>query len=514
MFACLFAPDFLVQAALRLEPEDTREVLKQSPIAILDGPASLLRVAATNEAARLAGIEMEMTKLQVETCGRVWLRKRSPASENAAQTALLDCATSFSPRVESTAPGIVVLDLAGTEKLFGQTQALARKIALRAAEFGLELNVAIASNPDTAFYAARGFTGITVIPAGEEAERLGSLPVDVLYTSPEMLATLETLDSWGIRNFRSLALLPPVPVVERLGHEGLRLQKIARGETRRTLVPAEDPPDFVESYEFENPVEALESLTFILNRLLQQVCARLASRSLATNELRLKLELEARQLKSGENKEFYQRSWKLPLPIQDSKVLFRLAYLDLEGNTQPAPIQKIIVQAMPVKPRFAQSGLFTPASPEVEQLEITLARIRGVVGNADENGVACVGSPRVLDSHRPDSFSVEPFAGIDDDSDSSPAALPVIALRIFRPALQTAVELAEEKPCSMTLRKKQLKVLAASGPWRSSGNWWNASSAWARDEWDVALKTSEGIGFYHIYLDRIKNQWFVEGSFD
>jgi protein ImuB len=512
MFACLFAPDFPVQAVLRLEPEDTREVLKQSPIAVLDGPASLPRVVASNEPARRAGIEMDMTRLQVETCGRVWLRKRSPANENAAQAALLDCATRFSPRVESTAPGTVILDLAGTEKLFGSVQVLTQKIALQAAEFGFELNIATAADPDSALYAARGFPGITLIPAGEEAERLASLPVDVLSISPEMMGIL---DSWGIRNFHALALLPPVPIVERLGQEGLQLQKIARGETRRTIVPAAPAVDFIESFEFDDPVETLESLTFILNRLLQQVCARLAARSLATNELRLKLGLEVRQLKSGENKEFYERAWKLPLPIQDSKVLFRLAYLDLENNAQPAPIQKIIVQAVPVKPRHAQSGLFAPASLETEQLEITLARIRGIVGTADENGVACVGSPRVLDSHKPDSFTVQPFSGMNEDEepDSSPAA-PIISLRIFRPALETAVELAEEKPCSVSLRKKQLRVLAASGPWRSSGNWWSASSAWTRDEWDVALKTAEGVGFYRIYLDRIRNKWFVEGGFD
>src|SRR5579863_3359809 len=216
MFACLFSPDFPVQAALRLEPEDTREVLKQSPIVILEGPASLPRVMSMNEPARLSGIEINMTKLQVETCGRVISRKRAAANENAAQAALLDCATRFSPRVESTAPGTVILDLAGTEKLFGRMQTLIQKIALQAAAFGFELNIAVAANPDTAFFAARGFTGATMIPAGEEAERLGSLPVDVLSTSTEML---EILDSWGIRNFHGLALLPPVPLVERLGQQ-------------------------------------------------------------------------------------------------------------------------------------------------------------------------------------------------------------------------------------------------------------------------------------------------------
>ena len=84
MFACLFTPDFSVQAALRLEPEERRELLKQSPAAILDGSASLLRVMATNEAARVAGMEIGMTKLQAEACGRAWLRRRSFVQEESA----------------------------------------------------------------------------------------------------------------------------------------------------------------------------------------------------------------------------------------------------------------------------------------------------------------------------------------------------------------------------------------------------------------------------------------------
>src|SRR5579859_5694178 len=277
MFACLYAPDFPVQAALRLEPEEKRGILKQSRVGILDGPATLLRVIATNEAARLAGVEIGMTKLQAESCGHAVLRRRSLAQEEAAQAALLDCGSEFSPRVESTAPGTVTLDLAGTGKLFGPRQSTAEKIILSAAQFGFDLNIAIASNPNTAFYAALGFHGITIISTGEEAARLGSLPLNVLSLSTEMLQTFE---SWGISSFKALAKLPPIALVERLGQEGLRLQKLARGETDRLLVPVEPAQDFIESFEFEDPVETLESLTFILNRLLQQLCARLASRTL------------------------------------------------------------------------------------------------------------------------------------------------------------------------------------------------------------------------------------------
>ncbi|MBZ5524352.1 MAG: DNA polymerase Y family protein [Acidobacteriia bacterium] len=572
MFCCLYVPDFPVQAALRLEPEDKRGILKQSAVAIFEGPAALPRVVATNERARLMGVETGMTRLQAETCGRVVIRKSSWANEYAAQSALLDCAFSFSPRVESTAPGIVILDLEGTEKLFGPAQSAAQQIAQRAAEFGLEVHVAVASNPDAAQCAARGFPGITIIPAGEEAQRLGLLPVDVLSPSTEIL---ETLDSWGIRSFSALALLPPVPVVQRLGQQGLQLQKLARGESRRPLVPAEETRDFVESFEFEEPVETLESLTFILNRLLQQLCGRLSSRSLATNELRLRLELATWERGAARpQKELYERAWKLPLPIQDPRVLFRLVYLDLESNTLTAPIRRLVVRALPVKPRVAQGGLFVPPSPEVEQLEITLARIRGVVGAVDAQGRASVGSPKVLDSHKPESFAMEPFVADSEKTSTAryakdakekekkkpepqssqgsaekrreeleikpktepkskpqpqsaqrdteetqdslilPGSEPIIAMRMFRPPLETTVELAKEKPVSVLLHGRRLTVLASSGPWRSSGHWWDGSSAWSRDEWDVALKTPEGTGFYRIYLDRITNKWLIEAMFD
>lgn len=510
MFACLLAPDFPVQAALRSD-QDTRTLLHQSLVVVVDGPPNLQRVVALNESARSAGIGIGMTKLQAETCDGVSIRKRSAESEQSAQLALIECAHAFSPRVESTCPGTVILDLSGTDKLFGSKENTAHQIVSAALELGFDLRVAIASNPDTAFYAASGFPGITIISPGEEAKRLQSLPIGVLPASPNML---EVLENWGIRTLRSFAELPPIALVERLGQEALHLQKLARGQTDRPLLCVKPAAEFSESFEFEDPVETQESLTFILNRLLQAICARLTSYSLATSELRLMIGLEVRQIQNGgQNGEQFKREWKLPLPTQDRNMLLKLISLDLESNLFSAPIKKLTIEAVPVKPRMAQGNLFAPPSPESEKLEITLARIRGVVGSTDAEGMACLGSPQLVDTHKPGSFRLQSFSGVTEAVSSLPISVPMVALRTFRPALEASVQLEGEKPHFVWLWHRHRRVLAASGPWCNSGNWWNGS-VWARAEWDVALKMPEGIGYYRIYLDQLSKQWFVQGFFD
>jgi len=288
---------------------------------------------------------------------------------------------------------------------------------------------------------------------------------------------------------------------------------LAQGQVDRPLLTVGPITEFLVSFEFDDPVETLESLFFILNRLLQQLCFNLMAASLAANELRLTMELEVRQIKNGQDREKYQHEWKLPVPTQDKHMLFALVRLHLEKITFSAPVRKLILEVTPVKPRMAQGNLFTPPSPEPEKLEITLERICGIVGTADAAGRACVGSPLLLDTHQPDSFTVQHFSSVKETVNLPPSSNPIIALRIFRPALETFIELNGDAPHSVLLWHRNRRVLAVSGPWRASGDWWNAS-AWAREEWDVALKTPAGIGFYRIYRDRIRQRWFVEGVFD
>ncbi len=59
----------------------------------------------------------------------------------------------------------------------------------------------------------------------------------------------------------------------------------------------------------------------------------------------------------------------------------------------------------------------------------------------------------------------------------------------------------------------------AAGPWRTSGDWWNvgpdhapADRPWARDEWDVSLRSGH---VYHLHYEPApQEQWYVAGRYD
>lgn len=564
MFACIYIPDFPVEAIVRAEP-----LLRERAVAVLDGKPPVVRVVALNEKARLLGMGAGLTKLQAavfaapEEKRPAILRPRSPEQERSAHSALLDVAHAFTPRVEDTADDTLLLDLAGLERLHGAPPKMARDLASRVSTVGLEANLAIAANPDAARHAARGFNGVTVIPTGKEAQRLGVLPLPVLLDGFEISLEktsaakrdrekfreqmLDTLERWGVRDFRTLALLPDHALASRLGESGTRLQRLARGAGMRTLALCEPPSRFEEAMELEFPVETLDPLSFILNRLLEQLCARLETRALAVQELHLRLQLERRVADEDTTavqelhgsfhnvgQTMFERTLRLPVAMRDAKVFLKLLQLELAAHPPGAPVTKVWITAEPAPPRSAQRGLFLPISPEAERLEITLARINNVVGER-RAGIACL-----LDSHRRDSFRMDRFMAAREESKQSkcPTVSDVekqlsLALRMFRPARQLQVRLSEGRPVSLADVAKQTdramlhgQVLWSAGPWRSSGDWWtenakpngkdNGLGPFDREEWDVALanETDDGVVLYRIYRDLLSGHWFADASYD
>ena len=514
---------------------------------------------------------------------------------------LADFGYSFSPLVEETAANSVVLDVSGCELRFGSAYQLANEIAVYAARppaaggLGQKVNVCLAGNPDVAILGARFLKGITFIAPGEELTALGELPIDQLLTpksnvqgpksdtSNSNLKTpnsglnkqtldfgpwtldvkqaeeiLETLRLWGVRTFRDFAELPTTGIAARLGQTGVKLQQLASGKTERHLQLKQPAPIFDNLIELEYPISELEPLSFIFARLLNQLCASLLAYALATYELRVNLKLE-----DGTS---HERTLSLPTPLRDHKIFLKLLLLDTELNPPQQGVVAVAIACEPVKPRVLQSGLFIPQAPEPAKLELTLARLAKLVGSRN------VGSPEVVDTHRPDAFQLKRFViaenkkmrrrgdaekgrqgeigeeGNKNHLSPSPHPLvsvsphlpispsprlpvpvsqpPLLGFRMFRPPLRAMVDASRGYPQQISAwgpnRSVYGKVVQLAGPWRKTGDWWR-EDCWARDEWDVAVAQSSAApgretkvipALYRLYRELRSGAWFVEGSYD
>ncbi len=584
MFAAIYIPDFSTEAILRMRPE-----LRHGALAVVEGIPPLSYVISMNARARELGISVGMPKVQAESfvMGRGVVAERDALAEKSAHAALLDAADAISPKVEDTAQDVAVLDATGLEKLFGTPRQVARELARRVADHGLEANIAMASNADNAEHTARGFQGVTVLERAGETERVGTLPLEVLFAAEasavargrnaggarfsqderrkmlERLARMqETFDRWGVRNFRALASLPATSLSERMGQTGVRLQKLAAGAVRRELVQREPEMIFEEALELESAVENIEPLMFLLGRMLEQLCARLGTRSLCTHELRLRLQLErhaadevaltAEELAEMGNGAVTERKLTLPVAMNDAKLFLKLLHLQLSARQPGAPVTKLWLRAEPARPRAGQAGLFMPLSPEPEKLELTLARIHKLLSampKRDMDEDVRAGCAAMVDSHQPGIFRMTRFAAEEKDGETPESRERTsMALRRMRPPAEVEVEMRDGHParivaeCIGAKATRNDNVLWAAGPWRNSGNWWlrgevdekhgdEKMEPWTRDEWDVAIGIPQQklvgdgplkkavkmpllVALYRIAQETESGRWFIEGSYD
>jgi protein ImuB len=404
------------------------------------------------------------------------------------------------------------------------------------------VHVAVAATSTAAILLAQARAGLTVIPPGEEAKALAPLPLSALSQtgfglqasgsrpgagSPE--SGVDQLKRWGLRTLGDLAAIPSADLSERLGQDGLRWQRWARGEDARPLVPAGAEERFEESLDLEWPIDELEPLSFVLARLFDPLCDRLDKRDRGAVALHLKLELVTRDR--------HERSLQLPAPMRDARVLRTLALLDLESHPPPAGIDRVTVSVDVTEGRVLQFGLFARALP-AEKLATLVARLGALMGSDR------VGAPSLVDSYRPGAFAMKDFKPLADRESlrssgrSSPQSPPLRAgfvrataglagafgegglipatshtvIRRFRMPIPARVTLEQGRPVRVTTDRRGFnggRVERCEGPWRSSGDWWKRG--WNVDEWDVVL--SDGAA-YRISEARADGQWSVDGMLD
>jgi len=494
LFACIHAAEFPAQALLRLRPD-----LQPRPIAVMEGRPPHEFVCARNRYALGKGITAGMTRLDVEGIDGVLLLARSPQTEAGARAVMLECLSQFSPRIEDAGCGTAcafVLDITGTERLFGAPDQLAERMRSALLSAGFRVSIAVSTNFHVARMKAAATRGTTIIAKGEEASALANLPIASL-ALPEDPRDIFAM--WGIRTLGELAALPAVDLITRLGPDARTWCELARGAHPHLFAPIDPEFTLREFCEFETGVEEIDSLLFVGARMIDCLVARAADRALSLARVTAHMRLDG-----GKSHECVLRP---AVPSTDRKFLLKLLQLEIGAHPPPAAVVSLELTAEAGRCGTVQLGLFTPQTPEPSRLDVTLARLKAIVGEDR------VGSPVLEDTHRPGSFRMERFAATNPERKREPG-VPRMALRRMRPAIPIRVMQREAVPAEFRDGQNRYEVTSSYGPWRTSGCWWSEDN-WDLEEWDVLAKRNDGASVACLLVcDRARNEWRLEAFYD
>lgn len=503
LYACMHAADFPAQALLRLRPE-----LRSRPVAILEGRAPLEVVCSLNRHARLAGAATGMTRVEAEHIAGLRLLPRSLQAEAAARAVVFECAANFAPQIEDAsgpAACACALDIAGTERLFGPPQTLARRLRAALDEAGFRASVAVSRNFHAARLKAAASRGVTVIPAGEEAAALAPLPIGLLDLGRRRdfdEDTAEIFSNWGIRTLGELAALPESELVVRLGDRARAWRNLALGVETHTFQPLEAAFALEELCDLDTPVDRADSLLFLGARMIECLAARASAHALALASLTVQMALEDGSV--------YRCVIRPAVPTLDRQFLLKLLQLEFAAHPPRTAVMQMALSAQAGYSSKVQLGLFTPQTPEPSRLDVTIARLKALAGEDR------VGTPVLEDTQRPGSFHLEHFAPIDAAgaaASSQGGSQPCAVLRRMRPPVPVRVSLRAEKPAFFRTGQCNYTVSAAYGPWRTSGCWWT-TEAWDLEEWDVLADQGHGSIACVLIHDRMQKQWRLEAFYD
>jgi len=412
---------------------------------------------------------------------RLRVVRRDTAAETEALLGVAGWAAQFTPGVALEFPDTVLLDAAGSLKLFGGLAPLRERLHRELTEMGWSAELAGAPTPRGAFWLALAGKSRFVDSAAELETALAVLPVAVLRRDGE---TLEALEAIGVRTLGELLALPREGVARRFGQGLLGDLDRALGrlpDPRNFFVP---PARFRAAIELPAEIVQAEALLFAAKRLIVQLTGFLAARSGGAPRFVFRLrhrDNAATQVAIG-----------LVAPSRDAGHFTLLARERFAGLALGQPVREIALEVDEIVPLAGRNlGLLLEQGKPRGDWERLVERLRARLGSEAVRGVA------VRSEHRPE------LASATADPDAEQAQLefgerPLWLLHSPKPLAEIGARPHHEGP---------LELLA--GPERIESGWWDGDDV-ARDYF-IARMQNEALVW--IYRERGGGGWYLHGLF-
>jgi protein ImuB len=440
------------------------------------------RVFACDRKALTRGVRTGMAvSAALALAPRLRVVQRDPAAETEALLGVAGWAAQFTPGVALEFPDAVLLDAAGSLKLFGGLVSLLERLRRDLTEMGWSAELAGAPTPRAAFWLTLAGKSRFVGSAAEIEPALATLPVAVLRCGGE---TLEALEAVGVHTLGELLALPREGVARRfrqglLGDLDRALGRLP--DPRNLFVP---PARFRAAIELPAEVVQAEALLFAAKRLIVQLAGFLAARSGGAQRFVFRLEHRDRAAT--------EVAIGLVAPSRDTEHFALLARERFSGLALGQPVREIALEVDEVVPLAGRNlGLLLEQGKPRGDWERLVEHLRARLGSEAVHGIA------VRSEHRPE------FASAAVDPDARPLQLDF-----------------GERPMWLLDRPKLLSEIGArphhegplellAGPERIESGWWDGDDV-ARDYF-IARMQNEALVW--IYRERGGGGWYLHGLF-
>jgi protein ImuB len=436
-----------------------------------------------------------------------------PAGDQAALDRLGLWALRYSPwvhaKLEEDGTGLLLIDIQGSEHLFGGEQSLMRDIAARLKSNGVETRIAAADSAGAAYALAR-YSGaaLTSLERGQLRSGLARLPVEALRIG----AAADALRRAGLKTIGDVLKIARQPLTARFGAPLLTRIDQALGLAPEPLNPLTPPLSHRAQAAFLEPVLSTEGVMIAVARTAGELAQALAARGLGARRLRLTLHrtdggivrLEAGCAAPSHDGAHLARLFKERFKAAEDETDLGLG---IEGLTLEAQAEPVQTQQRSLDRSADETASDLDALIDRLGSRLTLARVQRLDPHA---------------SHLPErAVTARPAAlnGPNPAWDDFPDHLerPLLMLPAAEPA-EAIAEIPDGPPKRFRWRKTVYEAARAEGPERIAPEWWrlDARAGTTRDYYRV--EDMEGRRFW-IYREGLFGEaaaspkWFVHGVF-
>lgn len=262
----------------------------------------------------------------------------------------------FTPLVEPLSLDEAFLDVTRSRALHGSGADIARAVKRLVRE---ETGLAVSAGVAEVKLAAKIATdlgkpdGLVVVPEGGVAAFLAPLPVSRLWGVGQV--TEEALARGSIRTIGDLAAADPAALSRLLGGGGGDLQRLARGEDAREVVPDAQARSIGAEDTFEEDRLGEEALLPQLREQAERVGRRLRGAGLTGKTVTVKV-------KYADFRSITRRC-TLPAPTDDGRAIYDAARAQLERADLSRPVRLVGVAVSGFPGEGSQLDLFAAAEP-------------------------------------------------------------------------------------------------------------------------------------------------------